>query len=155
MGRLLQEDKQNQKINELKKEYLWRYQECVRSIRRNTEEIAEIRSIKMGISATGDGMPRGSKSSDLSGYVAQIDGLERKLNKDRYKRINIFMDVRKAIDKLSSQNEKDVLFYRYIKGMDWWEIAEKMRYSERQIHRFHGKALANLNIPQKDVSECQ
>lgn len=118
MGRLLQEDKQNQKINELKKEYLWRYQECVRSIRRNTEEIAEIRSMKMGISATGDGMPRGSKSSDLSGYAAQIDGLERKLNKDRYKRINIFMDVRKAIDKLSSQNEKDVLFYRYIKGMD-------------------------------------
>ena len=155
MGRLLQEDKQNQKINELKKEYLGDIRNVLEAFGEIREEIAEIRSMKMGVSATSDGMPRASKSSDLSGYAAQIDGLERKLNKDRYKRINIFMDVRKAIDKLSSQNEKDVLFYRYIKGMDWWEIAEKMRYSERQIHRFHGKALANLNIPQKDVSECK
>ena len=40
---------------------------------------------------------------------------------------------------------------------DTREIADKMKFSERQIYRFHGKALAHLKLPEKveDVSECQ
>lgn len=147
-------DKRNKTVNEIKKEYLWRYQECVRRIRRINAEIPEIRSMKMGIAINNDGMPHGSGQNDLSGYAAELDKLERELTDERYTRIIIYKDIKKRIDKLKSTNEKDVLFYRYIKGMGWWEIAEKMKFSERQIYRFHGKALKNLEIP-KDVSECQ
>lgn len=147
-------DKRNKTVNKIKKEYLWRYQECVRRIRRINAEIPEIRSMKMGIAINNDGMPHGSGQNDLSGYAAELDKLERELTDERYTRIIIYKDIKKRIDKLKSTNEKDVLFYRYIKGMDWWEVAEKMKFSERQIYRFHGKALKNLEIP-KDVSECQ
>lgn len=147
-------DKRNKTVNEIKKEYLWRYQECVRRIRRINAEIPEIRSMKMGIAINNDGMPHGSGQNDLSGYAAELDKLERELTDERYTRIIIYKDIKKRIDKLKSTNEKDVLFYRYIKGMGWWEIAEKMKFSERQIYRFHGKALKNLEVP-KDVSECQ
>lgn len=55
---------------------------------------------------------------------------------------------------LKSENESDVLFYRYIAGLDWWEIAEKLHYSERWIHKIHGKALAHFEIP-KEFIEVQ
>lgn len=41
------------------------------------------------------------------------------------------------------------------KGLEWYEIGDKMGYSERHIHRFHGKALAHFQIPDKNVIECQ
>ena len=56
---------------------------------------------------------------------------------------------------MKSQNEDDVLYYRYIKGEEWWEIADHMKYTERHIHRIHGKALAHFQMPNKDVIECQ
>lgn len=83
-----------------------------------------------------------------------LDSLERELIEERYQRIVTYIDISKRIKRLKSENEKDVLFYRYIKGMEWYEIAEEMKYSERQVHRYHGKALAHIDVP-KDVIECQ
>lgn len=143
--------------NEKKKEYLKSYLKHVRRIHRINEEIREIRSMKVSMSVNNDGMPCGSGQEDLSGFVAKLDSMERDLIHERYNRIKTYQDIAARIKRLSSENEKDVLFYRYIKGLDWWEIAEKMRYSERQVHRFHGKALAHIRLPEdmKDVIECQ
>ena len=103
-----------------------------------------------------DGMPHGSGGQgDLSGEVARIQGLIDELKRERGLRIMTYQDIARRIKKLRSRNEDDVLFYRYIKGMEWYEIAETMSYSERQIHRIHGTALAHLELPEKDVSECQ
>ena len=79
------------------------------------------------------------------------------LLEERRKRVSAYKDIVGRIKRLHSENELDVLFYRYIKGLEWWEIAEKMGYSERQIHRYHGNALAHISVPEnlKDVIECQ
>lgn len=143
--------------NEKKKEYLKSYLNHVRRIHRINEEIREIRSMKASMSVNNDGMPHGSGQGDLSGYAADLDSLERDLIQERYGRIKTYQDIADRIKKLSSENEKDVLFYRYIKGLDWWEIAEKMRYSERWIHKIHGKALAHFSLPEnfKEFIEVQ
>lgn len=143
--------------NEKKKEYLRSYRMHVRRVQRITAEIEELRAMKMYPSVKdNDGMPHGSSGGqgDLSGYAADLDQMIQELIDERYLRIKTYQQIAKQIKKLRSENEKDVLFYRYIKGLDWWEIAEKMGYSERQVHRFHGKALAHFEIP-KDVIECQ
>ena len=93
-----------------------------------------------------DGMPHGSSQSDLSDYAADLDALERKLMQERYERVQAYKEIVRKIKDLESENEKDVLFYRYIAGDDWWEIAQKLRYSERQIHRFHGKGLEHFKL---------
>lgn len=143
-------------LNEQKKEYLGKYQSTVRRIARIEAEIQEIRDMKRSISAAGnDGMPRGSGQSDLSTYAAELDGYERELIQERYTRIKLYKDISQRIRKLKSKNENDVMFYHYIKGLEWYEIAEKMNYSERHILRIHGKALAHLQLSEKDVSECQ
>lgn len=143
--------------NDRKKEYLRGYRVHVRRISRIESELAELRGMRASVSVNNDGMPHGSGQGDLSGYAAELDRLERKLKDERYDRIMEYKDIAGRIKRIKSENEKDVLFYRYIKGMDWWEIAEKMKFSERQIYRFHGKALAHLKLPEKveDVSECQ
>ena len=142
--------------NEKKKEYLRSYRMHVRRVQRITAEIEELRAMKMYPSVKdNDGMPHGSGGQgDLSGYAADLDQMIHDLIEERYLRIRTYQQIARQIKKFRSENEKDVLFYRYIKGLDWWEIAEKMGYSERQVHRFHGKALAHFEIP-KDVIECQ
>ena len=149
------EEKREPTENDLKKEYLRKYRTHVRRIHRINAEIAELRSMKISPSVNNDGMPHGGcGQSDLSGYAAELDSMVQELIDERYYRIKDYQDIVGRIKKLKSENEKDVLFYRYIRGLDWWEIAEKMKFSERQIFRIHGKALANFQIP-KDVSECQ
>jgi DNA-directed RNA polymerase specialized sigma subunit len=139
--------------NEQKKEYLKGYRTHVRRINRIETELAELRAMRISMSMNNDGMPHGSGQADLSSYVAELDRQERNLIKERHERIKTYEDIVSRIKKLKSENEKDVLFYRYISGLAWWEIAEKMSFSERHVTRLHGKALAHLEIA-KDVLEC-
>lgn len=142
--------------NDKKKEYLRSYRQHVRRIRRINAEIAELRSMKLYPALKpDDGMPRGSGGQgDLSGYAAELDEMIQELIRERYLRIKTYQAIARQIKQMKRRSESDVLFYRYISGLGWWEIAEKMGFSERQIFRIHGKALAHFEIP-KDVSECQ
>lgn len=66
--------------------------------------------------------------------------------KARYQKINKLKNIRDRIERMSDENEKDVLFYRYIKGMKWEEIAVKMMYTYRNVTKIHGRALKNFQI---------
>jgi len=140
----MKDREQAKKENERKKEYLNRYLESVRAIRRAEEELQEIRIMKMGISASGDGMPHGGGQSDLSNYAATLDDIERDLRAAKRRRVRTYIEIRNTIESIKNSKERDVIFYRYIKGMDWWEIAEKMKYTERWVKKLHGKALAHM-----------
>lgn len=144
---LLEKKKENiREENEKKKEYLWGYQSEKRKIQRLEEELSELRLDKMCPSVIQDGMPHASGGGDLSGYAARIDALERKILKARYKRIQKFKEITDRIEHLQDENEKDVLLYRYIKGMKWEDIAVKMSIGYRHVLRIHGKALENFNM---------
>lgn len=132
--------------NDKKKEYLWGYQRAKRRMERLEEELAELRLDKMCPSVIQDGMPHASGGGDLSGYAARVDALERKILKARYKRIQKFKEIRDRIEHLEDENEKDVLVYRYIRGMKWEDIAVKMNIGYRHVLRMHGKALENFKM---------
>lgn len=137
-------------LNEKKMEYLGQYREAVRRIARIESELEEIREMKTSISINNDGMPHGYGKSDLSNYVADLDELERDLVKERYKRIKLYKEISQRIKKLRNKNENDVLFYLYIKGMDFYEIAEKMNYSDRWIRKLHWKGLTHIEVPEQE-----
>ena len=117
---------------EKKKRYLREYRKSVSRLKRLWAELA--------------GMTHGDGQSDLSGYAASLDGLEREIVSERYQRIMKYQEIKTCIDALKDSRESDVLFYRYIKGLDWWKVAEKMELTERQIYRIHGKALKKIKI---------
>lgn len=132
--------------NDEKKDYLRGYRRHGRRIKRIEAELEEIRSMKQSPSMNNDGMPHGSGQKDLSGYVAQLDALEEKLYKEGVEQVKTYKDISWKINQLLDEREKDVLFYRYIKGFDWWKIAEILGYSERHITRIHGEALSHLKM---------
>ena len=141
------EDNNVKNENEKKKSYLRGYRKHGKRIKRIEAEIEEIRNMKMYPSVNNDGMPDGSSGhGDLSEYAARLNELEENLYKEGVQQVEQYKDISWKIQSLENEDEKDVLFYRYIKNMEFWNIAQKMGYSERQIHRIHGKALAHLKI---------
>ena len=133
--------------NEKKKLFLKSYLRDKQAVRRIEEQLAELRLSKLspGMSM-GDGMPHGSDMRDLSDYAAKVDELERELIRKRFDRIQSFRKVQAAIEEIEDETEKDLLTYRYLKGMKWEEIAVEMGYSWRAVHKIHSRALEHLEI---------
>lgn len=150
------DNEKKQTENDRKKEYLKSYRKHVRRINRINAEIDELRMMKMCPSMKpDDGMPHGSGGQgDLSGYAGDLDEMIRELQHERYLRIKTYQQITGQIEQLKSDNEKDVLFYRYIKGLEFYEIAEMMGYSERWIHKLHGNGLCHFELP-KEFIEVQ
>ena len=132
--------------NDRKKEYLRGYRKHGRRISRIEAELEEIRSMKMHPSVNNDGMPHGSGQSDLSDYAAELTSLEEELYHEGVKQVESYKNISWKINQIEDENERDVLFYRYVKTKSWWEIAELMGYSERWITELHGRALSHLKI---------
>ena len=145
MGKRMEENSIKSE-NKKKKEYLKQYGKHKKRIKRIESEIEEIRSMKMYPSMNNDGMPHGSNQSDLSSYAAILQEREDELYEEGVKQVETYKDIECKINQLTNQEEKDVLFYRYIKGLDFWEIGPILGYSERWIHKLHGNALKKIQI---------
>ena len=130
-----------------KQEYLRKYLEAKRMQEVLEREIDELRLDRMiPGSPAQDGMPHGSGGGDLSGYVARLDELDRKLRAQMYKKIQLRAEITEKIDAMSDETESLLLRLRYIHGLKWEEVAAKMDYSWKQIHRLHSKALNNFKM---------
>lgn len=145
MGQRMEENNVKNE-NERKKEYLRGYRKHGKRIKRIELEIEEIRSMKMYPSMSNDGMPRGSNQSDLSSYAAALQEKENELYREGVEQVKMYKDIRHRINKLENENERDVMFYRYIKGYDFGEIAQLMDYSTEWILKLHGRALKKIQI---------
>lgn len=132
--------------NEKKKEFLRKYRRAVRREQEILDEIQKLRADKMFPSVCNDGMPRGSSQTDLSDYMAEIDAAIEDLKKERLEKIKIYREIEMRIRCMKDEDEQEVLRMRYIKGMKWEEVAEKMKYSYRGVLKIHGRALENFEI---------
>ena len=132
--------------NDRKKTYLRAYRKHGKRMKRIVSEIEEIRNMKMYPSSINNGMPHGSNQSDLSSYAVALQEREDELYQEGVKQVQTYKDIEYRINKLENQDERDVMFYKYIKGFTWWQIAQLMEYSESWIYELHGRALKNIQI---------
>lgn len=135
-----------QEENEEKKEYLKSYRRAVKREQDILEEIQRLRLDKMFPSVVSDGMPHGSSHSDLSDYMAIMDEQIELLKEERLEKIRCYQRIEKQIRQMENEDEQEVLRLRYIKGLKWEEVAVKMDYSWRQIHRIHSSALKEFKM---------
>lgn len=133
--------------NDEKKEYLNQYRNARMEIIRLDEQLRELRASRIIPAQRNDGMPHGAGGGDLSEYAAQVNEIEQDILSKRYRLIEVFDTIRRAIDRCSYEDDRLLLTYRYIRLMTWERIAVKMGYSWRQIIRLHGRALENFKIP--------
>lgn len=132
--------------SEEKKDYLNKYKEAESEMERLEYKIKMIRELKMSPSVVIDGMPHGSGHSDLSDYIVKIDELEQLYVARRYQRICLFGEISEKIESLADEQEKQVLFERYIKGLKWEDVCNHIGYSWKQTHRLHNRALKNFRM---------
>lgn len=135
-----------QEENEQKKEYLKSYRRAIKREQDILDEIQRLRLDKMFPSVVNDGMPHGSSHSDLSDYAAILDEQIELLKEERLEKVRCYQKIERQIRQMENEDEQEVLRLRYILGMKWEEVAVKMDYSWRQIHRIHSAALLNLKI---------
>lgn len=132
--------------NEEKKQFLWGYRDSLRRIERIKAEMEELRAMKANLSAGGGDAGRKGWKNDLSGRMARLDDLEKDRQKELEALTQAHERIETAINGLEDTREQDVLFYRYIKGLSWSEIGERIGYDERHARRIHGWALSHLQI---------
>lgn len=132
--------------NDKKKEFLRRYRECERREQEILEEIQRLRMEQMFPSMVNDGMPKGSQQSDLSDYMVLLDEQIDRLKQERLKKARTREQIDLAIRRMENPDEQRVLRLRYLWGLNWKEIGEKMGYNERQPQRIHGSALNNFKM---------
>lgn len=132
--------------NDKKKEFLRRYRECERREQEILEEIQRLRMDQMFPSVVNDGMPKGSQQSDLSDYMVLLDEQIGRLKRERLKKARTREQIDLAIRRMENPDEQRVLRLRYLWGLKWEEVAVKMSYSWKQIHRLHSSALDNFEM---------
>lgn len=135
-----------QEENEQKKEYLKSYRRAIKREQDILDEIQRLRLDKMFPSVVNDGMPHGSSHSDLSDYVAILDEQIDLLKEERLEKVRCYQKIERQISQMENEDEQEVLRLRYIFGMKWEEVAVKMNYSWKWVHKIHGRALLNFKI---------
>lgn len=135
-----------QKENEEKKEYLKSYRRAVKREKDILDEIQRLRADKMLPSVANDGMPKGSNQSDLSDYIAILDEQIELLKAERLEKARCYQKIERQIKQMENEDEQEVLRLRYITGLKWEEVAARMSYSWKHIHRIHSSALCNFKM---------
>lgn len=135
-----------QEENERKKEYLKSYRRAVKREQDILEEIQRLRLDKMFPSVVNDGMPHGSSQSDLSDYIAILDEQIELLKEERLEKAKCYKRIEDRIRQMENEDEQSTLRLRYIQGLKWEDVAGKMRYSWKQVHRIHSAALQNFKM---------
>lgn len=136
-----------------KKKFLWGYRDSLRQVERLKAEIEELHTMR-AVSAGGSSTDRKGWKSDLSGHMVRLEDLRKEKEKELRNMVRSHEQIERAINSLEDAQERDVLFYRYIKGLDWREVAKKMHYSERWILKIHGRALMHMEMS-KEFIEVQ
>ena len=94
----------------------------------------------------GDGMPRGSSQKDLSDYTAKIESLTDELKKEWIESVIQYERIRKAINKMNDEQEKEALTRYYLLRENNKAIQRKMGVSKAKLYRIYDSALENFEI---------
>lgn len=142
--------------NEQVKQWLWRYREAKKDVRRYENELHELIETQESTGAIEySDMPKGGGSqSDLSDYMVKREEAWKRIMKARYKRIVVFQEIKNVIEQLPSADEREIMSCRYIqlngyKEKSWEEVCVITNHEWAQAHRIHAKALKNIRLMQK------
>ncbi len=130
------------------KQYLRQAYRLNELINSDLEEVTELRELSKCIQGTNlTGMPGSKTRRQDPPFVKCVDkivDLERKIDAEIDRYVELKDEIRKAINFLDNNNERLLLRYRYIEFLTWEQISEKMGISIRTVHRTHARALRNL-----------
>lgn len=79
-------------------------------------------------------------------YMSALNALKQKAIYYRFQKVKICSELYDKIETLEDEQGKRLLKYRYIRGYQWDQVADKMGYSSRQVFNIHSKILCNIKF---------
>lgn len=136
------------KENEAKKDFLRRYEVLLRREKEIEQEIEAIRSKYTGKAITYSDMPKATEQHDLSDYVAEAGLLFSTLDEIRCDLMRQYRAISDRIEAMNTddEREKELLRLKYLRCLDWEDVADAMTYHIRWVYELHGRALAHFKM---------
>lgn len=132
--------------NEEKKTWLNRYRLAGLAVQRLTEEIARWEAQAVALTARyGEASGSGGEDS-LQRAVEKMLELRDELAEELRRQLAIRREIEEAIRVVEDERLQELLRLRYIEGLTWERVAERMGYSYMQINRLHKKGVSELKI---------
>jgi len=112
-------------------------------IRELVEKYEEIRTKMLSPPSASDYSYHGRRSGEsrIERYHDKAEKLRLKIADEEIEMIDLKTTVYNQIEQLSDEINKDILFYRYICGYKWTEIAKQRDVCVRWVYRKHQEAL--------------
>ena len=110
----------------------------------NLDQIRVLRSRMQKVTVAYHDAPGGGTGKDAAELIAKMLELETYIKADTERVRYALMDIQFLIDSLEDFRERNVLQLRYVEGLNWYQISEKLYMNRRWVTRLHGRALKNL-----------
>lgn len=126
--------------------------EKINSRLRELEQLRRLEASVQGVDLTRERVQCSRRfRSQVENIAQKIIDLEQRINSEIDRLLELKLEIRKVIESVDNETEQLLLRLRYIEYKRWYEIAEIMGYSKRQVTRLHGYALQkiklSLNVP--------
>ena len=133
--------------NEQKIRYLSRYRRLNERIDRLLEEQSRWRERALKITPTLSQAPGGGESgSPIERPMDKVLEIDVEINREIDEMQIARKEIRETLNQLEDESLKLLMEYRYIDGMTWEQIAEKMDYSRQWVTSLHGMALQKIKL---------
>lgn len=134
------------------KQYLQQAYRLNELINSDLAELEQLKVLSRSVSSPNlSGTPSGGSRNTEPAFVRAIEkiiDLEKKVNSEIDRYVDLKAEIRETINRLSDNEEKVLLRCRYINFCTWDVICEKLCVSMRTVHRIHASALQNLKVPE-------
>lgn len=131
--------------NKEKCKYLNQYRIMHIEIDQITKELQRWQDLATRISPSYSDMPHGGGSDKVQTAAVEVAELTDKLNRKLHQAIMVQENIKKLLESLDDIKLRELMFYRYINGMRWEEIAVRMDFNYRWVLRLHRKALNQIS----------
>ena len=84
--------------------------------------------------------------------LERIEEMEERIDREICLLMELKEQIEDMIRKLDSWEYQLVLIYRYLEGMTWDEVGEKLAAGRTTLKRWHTKALSLLEMPEDPIS---
>ena len=86
-----------------------------------------------------------SRRSNVETYVLELVETHEKMQAEIHRLLDLSREAEKLIARLPDSRHRAVLQMRYLCGMDWEEVADKLHFTLRWAHKLHREAIGQLN----------
>ena len=124
-------------------EYLSRYINAQREERRLERLIARTRDRLdiLGFDMSKEKIQASVGGDRFSALIAELVDFKKDLEEARIKSVQMQREIERVVEQVENARQRELLSMRYLEGMPWRDVAQKMGYAYSWIFKIHRNAL--------------